>query len=252
MNSVAILWPSAYNAVCEFLGANWYALIASAGLALLLVIHIIYALWLTMQNRAARGHVRYSIEKRPADVEWSSKNMLVLGIVVLCFLGVHLIQFWAKMQLAEIMGCEGEIPPAAGTLFLDQAFSCWLTPVIYVIGFIALWLHLNHGFWSMFQTVGWDNTKWIPRLRCIGRCWVGIVMVLFLIQVGVFTYNANTGFYKNDPVLMEQYEEMKGAAACTPCAAPCKSECATPCKSECATPCDAPCDAPCVNNNANN
>ncbi|MDE6243503.1 MAG: succinate dehydrogenase/fumarate reductase cytochrome b subunit, partial [Muribaculaceae bacterium] len=41
MNSVAILWPTAYNAVCEFLGANWYALIASAGLALLIIIHII-------------------------------------------------------------------------------------------------------------------------------------------------------------------------------------------------------------------
>jgi len=220
MNSVAILWPSAYNAVCEFLGANWYALIASAGLGLLVVIHILYALWLTMQNRAARGHVRYSVEKRPASVEWSSKNMLVLGIVVLCFLAVHLIQFWAKMQLAEIMGCEGEIPAAAGTLFINQAFSSWWTPVIYCIGFIALWLHMNHGFWSMFQTVGWDNTTWIPRLRCIGRWWVGIVMVLFFIQVGVFTYNAGNGLYENDPCLQEQYMEMRGcqkAAPSQPC-----------------------------------
>ena len=65
MNSVAILWPSAYNAVCEFLGANWYALVASAGLALLIVIHIIYACWLTLQNRAARGFERYAVTPAP-------------------------------------------------------------------------------------------------------------------------------------------------------------------------------------------
>ena len=208
MNSVAILWPTAYNAVCEFLGANWSALIASAGLALLIIIHIIYACWLTMQNRAARGHVRYAIEKRPAGVEWASKNMLVLGIFVLAFLVVHLIQFWAKMQLMEVLGCEGQFPAAAGTLFIQQAFSCWCTPVIYAIGFIALWFHMNHGFWSMFQTVGWDNTTWIPRLKCIGKCWVGVVMVLFFIQLGVFTYNANRDFYLNNEALQEQYMEM--------------------------------------------
>ena len=54
MNSVAIVWPTAYNAICAFLGANWYALVASMGLGLLFIIHIIYALWLTVQNRRAR------------------------------------------------------------------------------------------------------------------------------------------------------------------------------------------------------
>lgn len=208
MNSVAILWPTAYNAVCEFLGANWYALIASAGLALLIFIHIIYACWLTLMNRKARGSVRYSIESRPATVEWSSKNMLVLGIVVVAFLCVHMYQFWAKMQLVEVLGCEGEFPPAAGTLFLHEAFSCWVTPVCYVIGFIALWLHLNHGFWSMFQSVGWDNTTWIPRLKCIGKWWVGIVMLLFLAQAAVFTFNANRDFYLKDEGLRAQYQAM--------------------------------------------
>ena len=100
MNSVAIVWPTAYNAICAFLGANWYALVASMGLGLLFIIHIIYALWLTVQNRRARGTDRYAVTSRPPQVEWSSKNMLVLGIVILAFLTVHMIQFWAKMQLA--------------------------------------------------------------------------------------------------------------------------------------------------------
>ena len=208
MNSVAICWPAAYNSICEFLGANWYALLASAGLALLFVIHIIYACWLTVQNRRARGPIRYSIEKRPAGVEWSSKNMLVLGIVILAFLAVHMIQFWAKMQLQEIRGAHEAFPPAAGTIFLQEAFSLVWTPIVYIIGFIALWFHMTHGFWSMFQSVGWDNTVWIPRLRKIGCWWTSIVIALFIAQAIVFTVKAHQNYYKTDPALRDQYKEM--------------------------------------------
>ncbi|MBD5214083.1 MAG: succinate dehydrogenase/fumarate reductase cytochrome b subunit, partial [Bacteroidales bacterium] len=95
MNGVAIFWPAAYNDICAFLGANWYALIASAGLALLFIIHIIYAVWLTLQNRKARGTDRYAVVSKPKQVEWASQNMLILGIVILAFLIVHMIQFWA-------------------------------------------------------------------------------------------------------------------------------------------------------------
>lgn len=73
---------------------------ASAGLALLFIIHIIYALWLTVQNRAARGADRYAVNARQPQVEWSSKNMLVLGIVVLAFLVVHLIQLLGQDAVA--------------------------------------------------------------------------------------------------------------------------------------------------------
>ena len=208
MNAVAICWPAAYNSICEFLGANWYALIASVGLAFLFILHIIYALILTVQNRKARGNVRYSIEKRPKNVEWSSKNMLVLGIVVLAFLVVHLIQFWAKMQLQEIRGVEGAIPPAAGTLFIQEAFSLVWTPIVYIIGFVALWFHMNLGFWSMFQSCGWVNEVWIGRLKKIGCWWVSIVIALFVAQAIVFTVKAHDKDYLKDPVLREQYKDM--------------------------------------------
>lgn len=78
MNAVALLWPTAYNSICAFLGANWYALAASMGLALLFIVHIVYALWLTLQNRRARGNDRYKVTAGQPQVEWSSKNMLVL------------------------------------------------------------------------------------------------------------------------------------------------------------------------------
>ncbi len=208
MNAVAICWPAAYNSVCEFLGANWYALIGSAVIAVFVVLHILLASVLTVQNRKARGNVRYDISKRPAGVEWSSRNMYVLGVVVLAFLVVHLIQFWAKMQLQEVLGHEGTIPPAAGTLFLQEAFSQPWTLIVYAVGFIALWFHLTHGFWSMFQSVGWNNTKWMSRLKKIGCWWVTIVCLLFLAEGVVFTVRAHEKFYLKDAELREQYKDM--------------------------------------------
>lgn len=216
MNAVAIIRPDAYNMICQFLGANWYALVASVGLAALFIIHIIYASVLTIQNRKARGADRYAINSRPPQVEWSSKNMYVLGIVVLAFLVLHLIQFWAKMQLQELRHEEltvlsdgTPLDPQMGTIFLQLAFKEWWTPVVYIIGFIALWFHMNHGFWSMFHTVGWDNNIWIERLKKIGCWWTTIVVALFIAQAVVFTVKANNpdDNYLNDKSLTEQYAE---------------------------------------------
>ena len=137
--------------------------------------------------------------------------MLVLGIVVLAFLVVHLIQFWAKMQLQEIRGVEGAIPPAAGTLFIQEAFSLVWTPIVYIIGFIALWFHMNHGFWSMFQSCGWDNEVWIARLKKIGCCWTTIVIALFVAQAIVFTVKAHDKDYLKNEALREQYKDMMPA-----------------------------------------
>lgn len=219
MNGVALFWPTAYNVVCEFLGANWYALVGTVVIAAAVVFHIIYALWLTVQNRRARGHERYNVTSKPAQVEWSSKNMLVLGIVVLAFLVLHFIQFWAKMQFAEI--CEFKalemtdvngnpivVSPAAGTLFLQMAFSNWVVLAAYIVGFVALWFHLTHGFWSMFQSCGWNGRTWLPRLQKIGNGFITFVIALFIAEAVVFSIQANRGYYTSDPALLEQYAEM--------------------------------------------
>jgi len=217
MNGVALFWPTAYNAVCEFLGANWYALVGTLILAGGFVLHILYALWLTYENRRARGNDRYAVTSRPKQVEWSSKNMLVLGIVVLCFLIVHLYQFWAKMQLPEVLGMETEYPGAAGTLFIQEAFSCPVTLIIYLIGFAALWLHMTHGFWSMCQSSGLNNGTWINRLKTAGNVWATAVVLLFVVEAIVFTVQSKRDYYTTNPALIEQYAEMLPACNCEGC-----------------------------------
>lgn len=211
MNGVALFWPSAYNVVCEFLGANWYALVGTLVLAGGFALHILYALWLTWENRCARGGDRYKVTSRPPQVEWASKNMLVLGIVIICFMVVHLWQFWAKMQLVEILHLPSDMPPAAGTYFIQEAFSCPWTLIIYIIGFIALWFHMTHGFWSMCHSSGLDNKTWMPRLKCIGNVWATVVCGLFLAEAIVFTVSAKNESYLNCPELQQQYIDMQQA-----------------------------------------
>lgn len=184
MNAVALISMDAYEAVCEFLGANWYALVGTAVIAGGAVLHIFYAFWLTFQNRKARGNDAYAVSKRPKNVEWASQNMLVLGIIIFCFLALHLFHFWAKMQLPEMLGNH----PLSGEEAIELAFGqVWVLPV-YLIGFVALWFHLTHGFWSAFQSLGTTNDKWICRFKCIGNAWSTIVVLLFVAEAVVFTF----------------------------------------------------------------
>ena len=187
MNAVAIISLEAYDAICEFLGANWYAVLGTLVLAGGFAIHIIYAFWLTLQNRKARGNNRYAVTTKPKDVEWASQNMLVLGIIVCCFLILHLVQFWAKMQLPELMGEH----IMRGQDYLQATFSQWWVLPVYLIGFAALWFHISHGFWSAFQTLGTANDKWIPRWQCISKWWASIVFILFAVEAIYFTLHFN-------------------------------------------------------------
>ena len=184
MNAVALFSFDAYEAICEFLGANWYAVAGTLILAGGFAIHIIFAFILTFQNRKARGNSRYEVTAKPKNVEWASQNMLVLGLIVCCFLILHLVQFWAKMQLPELMG-EAHL---SGKAALQATFSqLWVLPV-YLIGFAALWFHISHGFWSAFQTLGTANDKWITRWQCISKWWASIVFILFAVEACYFTW----------------------------------------------------------------
>lgn len=190
MNLVALVSAEGYNMICEFLGANWYALVATVGLAALFVIHIIYAFWLTMQNRRARGNIRYEVTAKPKNVEWASQNMLVLGIIVIVGLGLHFAQFWAKMQLPELMhklGAEVDVTNAANGAFHIQAtFSCWINVVLYLVWLATLWFHLTHGFWSALQSLGWNNQTWIKRWKCVSDIYATIIVLGFAAVVIAF------------------------------------------------------------------
>jgi len=185
MNIAAVFSEEAYNMICSFLGANWYAVAATMVLAAGFVIHILYAIVLTLQNRKARGNDRYAINERPKNVAWASQNMFVLGLVVVGFLLLHFSQFWYKMMFAELLGHhEVElggvmVSPQDGAAFVRYYFSNIVVVVLYLIWYVALWFHLTHGFWSAIQSIGWNNTVWMNRWKVISDIFATVVCLGF-------------------------------------------------------------------------
>ena len=180
MNVVALISGEAYNMICGFLGANWYALVGTAVLALGVLVHFVYAFILTYQNRKARGNVRYAVTVTEKGVSWASKNMLLLGVIVVLGLLLHLCHFWYKMQLQELIaGINGEELHVAGAALVQGLFANNWYCIVYIIWMVALWFHLSHGIWSSMQSIGWNNLKWMPRLKCISNIYATIVCGLF-------------------------------------------------------------------------
>ena len=185
MNVVALFSGKAYNMICELLGANWYALVATLGLAALAVCHIVYAFILTAQNRRARGASRYEVTVKPEKVEWASQNMLVLGIIILLGLLLHLFNFWYNMMFAELTGMAVGHLPSDGFAFIQDTFK---NPV-YLVWLAALWFHLAHGFWSSMQTLGVSGKVWFKRWQCISVVYTSLLMLAFVVVVLAFAFN---------------------------------------------------------------
>lgn len=192
MNLVAIISTEGYNMICEFLGTNWYALIGTAALAGLVVIHFLYAIWLTLQNRKARGSERYAVTAKPKMVEWSSQNMFVLGLIVVLGLLLHLFNFWYNMMFSELIGLHEvalggkEISTTDGSAFIAYTFSQPVYVVLYLVWLVALWFHLTHGFWSSLQTMGWSNKVWFNRWKVISYIYSTLIVGGFALVIIVF------------------------------------------------------------------
>ena len=160
---------------CEFMSLPIVTVMVPV-LAFGFIIHIVYAFILTFSNLKARGgYSRYAVASKARTDSWASKNMIVLGIIVLGILAFHLTHFWADMQLKEWTGAGAEDP----YYLLTATFGAWWNVVIYMVWFGALWFHLTHGFWSAFQTIGWDNNIWIGRLKVIAYIFATIIFLGF-------------------------------------------------------------------------
>lgn len=174
----------AYLAACEFMDTNVFIQIMVPVLALGFAVHIIYSILITLSNRKARP-VGYAVTNKAEASSWASKNMFVLGLIVFCFLGLHLTHFWAKMQLQHFLGSDmSQMYNPDNTqnpyYLVKDLFTQPLYVGLYIVWIAALYFHLSHGFWSAFQTLGTNNSVWIPRLKCAARIYAVVVCLGFI------------------------------------------------------------------------
>lgn len=171
-----------FNEGAHFMATNPLIKIMEPVLGLGFVIHIIWAFFLEFQNWKARP-VKYAKKNMSGASSWASRNMLVLGALVLVFLVIHVINFfWVikfnphEMSAVTVGGQEME---DTYTLVADLFKGSIAYGIFYILGGILLGLHLSHGFWSSFQTVGLNNKFWLRRWQIIGQIYAIVVAVGF-------------------------------------------------------------------------
>ena len=176
-----------YNIGANFMVTNPVIKTIEPILAIGFILHIVLASILTLQNRGARP-IKYARRNQGGNCEWSSRNMYILGAVILIFLAIHLYNFWWNIKFPSLgntalthVTIDGEqmentYALVAG-LFNESIVYC----LLYIVGGVFLGLHLTHGFWSAFQSIGFCNQIWRKRLECLAKIFAFIVAVGFSI-----------------------------------------------------------------------
>lgn len=187
-----------------------------------IIIHAVYALILTNKNKKARP-VAYASYNGEANSPWTSRNMGILGTILLIFLVVHMSNFWAQYHWGGLPYTKYEIDlqnpdvmrvtelPITGTErvhsdFVDaqngtkvliakdlykivhDSFQQWWYVLLYVISMAALSFHLIHGFRSAFQTLGWDHKRYVPLIRFLGVWIFGVIIPVLFAAMPLFFF----------------------------------------------------------------
>lgn len=163
---------SLFNQGAHFMATNPLIKIIEPILAIGFVVHIIMASILTLQNRRARP-VKYARRNQSQNATWASRNMFILGAMILIFIVIHLYNFWwnikfpslgTPLQPITVNGVEMDDTYAlVAGLFKSDVLYC----LVYILGAVFLGLHLTHGFWSSFQSIGFSNDIWRKRLEIV-------------------------------------------------------------------------------------
>lgn len=175
----------AFNEYAHFMTNNPLIKFISFSNFAFISMHAIIGLALWAQNRKAKGST-YQV-KNYTNSSWASKNMALLGTLILAFIFIHLGDFWWKMKsgqtdLVNYTGMEVK------DLYSKVAYSfkqIWIV-VAYVIGMIVLAFHLDHGFSSAFQTLGLNHNKYTPIIKGLGKAYAILIPLGFILIPVVF------------------------------------------------------------------
>jgi succinate dehydrogenase / fumarate reductase cytochrome b subunit len=159
------------------------------------IYHVVSGIRLSLQNRAARP-VKYVKENGAANAIWSSRNMGILGTIILVFLATHMQNFWYTMHFDKDIPMQAVANgPALKDLYevVTQFFNpaehslALLAVAFYLLAQVALAFHLYHGFESGFQSLGVNHPKYTPMIKRFGQLFSIAVPALFAV-IPVYLY----------------------------------------------------------------
>ncbi|TRZ46453.1 succinate dehydrogenase cytochrome b subunit [Robertkochia solimangrovi] len=178
INFTSVVSESTFNELSHFMGTNpLIQFLMQPILILGVIFHFVMGIVLEIKNNKAR-QVQYKMYKGNLNSSWVSRNMIITGLVVLAFLGLHFYDFW----FPEIVYKYVEFNPADTTRYFGEMVHKFESPVrtgLYVISFVLLAMHLWHGFQSSFQTIGVNN-KYTPFIHKLGYTFAVVVPAGFI------------------------------------------------------------------------
>lgn len=178
INFTSTVDKDTFNELSHFMGTNFFVqFILQPVLIFGVVFHFIMGFILEARNRSARG-IKYVSFAGNKNSTWVSRNMLLSGLVVLAFLGLHFYDFWVP----EIIYKYVDVSEAVEDRYWPELVHKFESPVrtgIYVLSFIFLALHLYHGFASSFQSVGWNN-KYAAAFKKFAKVYAIVIPAGFI------------------------------------------------------------------------
>jgi len=178
----------AFNVYSHFMTHNPLIMTVSYLLYASILIHSTMALILTRHNQASRP-VKYAYQRPEANSHWTSRNMGILGTVLLFFIVTHMRTFWYTMHFGPIpmVEYEGEQYKDLYKVVLAAFSNVWYV-LFYVLAMGALAFHLVHGFQSGFQTLGWRHKKYSPMIEWIGTYVFGLLIPTLFAAMPVYIF----------------------------------------------------------------
>ncbi len=169
----------AFNIYAEFMSTNPFVQTISKGNFTFILIHVIWAIILSRKNKVARGPEGYAITSGKSS-HWTSRNMGILGTIILVFLVIHLKDFYGQMHYGN-MATENYDGHEARNIYavVKDWFHIEWYVALYVFCMAAVGFHLWHGFASAFQTLGLNHLKYNGLIAFVGRAFAIVVPALF-------------------------------------------------------------------------
>jgi len=177
----------AFNTYAAFMSTNPLIGTVSYLLYAGIILHVLVAVILYFSNSSARP-VKYKVQKSKENSSWESRSMTLLGVLILAFILLHLKDFWWQYkhnggyQFVEDANGNRDIYALVVVQF-NTTFALFS----YLIGLVALFFHLKHGFQSAFQTLGLEHKKYTPAIKAIGLIYA-IVVPLGFALMPVYVY----------------------------------------------------------------
>ncbi len=184
INMMSVFSADTFNETSHFMGTNGLVQFVLQPLLIFgVVFHLAMGIYLDIQNKKARD-VKYVMNKPSTNAPWTSRNMIITGIMVMLFLGLHFYDFWIPEVKTKFIEGDWSGTLANGEFrYFEELQHKFISPVrvgLYVLAFVFLGLHLMHGFQSAFQSVGFRHNKYTPTIKKLGTLYAVIVPLGFI------------------------------------------------------------------------